>query len=178
MDTRSDAELVEAALEHPDAFGELVRRHQAFVFGAALRVTRDGTLAEEVAQETFFRAYRSLASFRGEAKLRTWLYRIATNLSIDLVARQRERPVEHVPEQPSHRTPARVVEVTVQSEELREALGQLPDLLREPLMLREFELLSYEDISRQLEIPLNTVRTRIFRAKAQLRDLMKEWDVT
>ncbi len=84
--------------------------------------------------------------------------------------------MEHIPEQASHRTPARVVEITMQSQELREALNHLPETLRAPLMLREFELLSYEDISQQLDIPLNTVRTRIFRAKAQLRDLMKEWD--
>lgn len=178
MDNRSDAELVQAALEHPDAFGELVRRHQAFVYGAALRVTRDGTLAEEVAQETLFRAYRSLSRFRGEAKLRTWLYRIATNLAIDLVARQRERPVESVPEQASHRTPARDVEIAVQSEELREALRLLPETLRDPLVLREYELLSYEAIAEHLDIPLNTVRTRIFRAKAQLRQMMKDWHDT
>lgn len=176
MDTRSDAELAAAALEHPDAFGELVRRHQQFVFGAALRVTRDGTLAEEVAQETFFRAYRSLNNFRGEAKLRTWLYRIATNLAIDHVARRKERPVDEVPDQVSYRTPASDVEIAMQSEELREALTRLPETLRKPLMLREFELLSYEDISAHLDIPLNTVRTRIFRAKAQLRDLMKDWE--
>ena len=132
-------------------------------------------MAEEVAQETFFRAYRSLEKFRGEAKLRTWLYRIATNLAIDLVARRRERPVEEVPDQISHRTPATDVEIAMQSADLREALGQLPETLREPLMLREYELLSYDNIADRLDIPLNTVRTRIFRAKAQLRDLMKEW---
>jgi RNA polymerase sigma-70 factor (ECF subfamily) len=176
VDTRSDAELVTAAQEHPDAFGELVRRHQSFVFGAALRVTRDGVLAEEVAQETFFRAYRSLQNFRGDSKLRTWLYRIATNLAIDLVARRRERPMEELPEQVSHRTPATDVEIKMQSAELREALGQLPEALREPLVLREYELLSYDEIGRRLDIPLNTVRTRIFRAKAQLRDMLKDWD--
>ncbi len=175
MDSRADTELVEAALEHPDAFGELVRRHQAFVYGAALRVTRDGTLAEEVAQETFFRAYRSLRSFRGEATLRTWLYRIATNLAIDLVARRHEHPVATVPEQPTYRTPATDVEIAVQSEELRQALSRLPDTLRDPLVLREYELLSYEAIAQQLDIPLNTVRTRIFRAKARLRQMMKDW---
>ena len=176
MDTRSDAELVAAAQEHPDAFGELVRRHQSFVFGAALRVTRDGVLAEEVAQETFFRAYRSLHNFRGDSKLRTWLYRIATNLAIDLVARRKERPMEELPEQVSHRTPAGDVEIKIQSAELRDALDQLPETLREPLVLREYELMSYDDISQQLGIPLNTVRTRIFRAKAQLRDMLKDWN--
>ena len=133
-------------------------------------------MAEEVAQETFFRAYRSLNNFRGEAKLRTWLYRIATNLAIDHVGRRRERPVEEVPDQVSHRSPASDVEIAMQSEELREALTKLPDTLREPLVLREYELLSYDEIAGRLDIPLNTVRTRIFRAKAQLRDLMKDWE--
>lgn len=175
-DPRSDEQLVEAARDHPDAFGVLVRRHQSFVFGAALRVTRDGSMAEEVTQETFFRAYRNLAKFRGDSKFRTWLYRIATNLAIDLVGRRKERPVAEVPDRPSHRTTSGDVEISVQSEELREALDKLPENLRRPLVLREYELMSYDDIAAKLEIPLNTVRTRIFRAKVQLREMMKDWD--
>ncbi len=176
MDTRTDIELVEAALEQPEAFGELVRRHQAFVFGAALRVTRDASLAEEVAQETFFRAYRSLRKFRGDAKLRTWLYRIATNLAIDLVGRRKDVPMAEVPDVPVTRTTYQIVETRVQSAELRQALSELPETLREPLILREFQLLSYDQIQQELGIPLNTVRTRIFRGKAALREALADWE--
>jgi len=176
VDTRTDIELVEAARDQPDAFGELVRRHQSFVFGAALRVTRDASLAEEVAQETFFRAYRALNRFRGESKLRTWLYRIATNLAIDLVGRRRDIPMAEVPEQPATRTTSQIVELQVKSAELRQALPGLPDNLREPLVLREYHLLSYEEISEKLGIPLNTVRTRIFRGKAALRQELADWE--
>lgn len=176
MESRTDSELVEAALEQPEAFGELVRRHQSFVFGAALRVTRDASLAEEVAQETFYRAYRALNRFRGESKLRTWLYRIATNLAIDLVGRRKDFPVAEVPDQPSGRTTSQIVEVQVKSAQLREALAELPDTLREPLVLREYQLLPYEEIADTLGIPLNTVRTRIFRAKAALRQELADWE--
>ncbi len=78
MDDRSDFQLVRAASEDLGAFGELVRRHQDFVFGAAMRVVRNPVVAEEVAQETFIRAFRASADFRGEAQVRSWLYRIAT----------------------------------------------------------------------------------------------------
>lgn len=176
MDPRTDSELVEAALEQPDAFGELVRRHQAFVFGAALRVTRDASLAEEVAQETFFRAYRALPQFRGEAKIRTWMYRIATNLAIDLVGRRRDVPVADVPDTPTSQTTSQIVELTVQSAELREALTNLAESLREPLVLREYHGLTYEEIASKLNVPLNTVRTRIFRGKAALREAMADWE--
>jgi RNA polymerase sigma-70 factor (ECF subfamily) len=176
VDSRTDIELVEAALVQPDAFGELVRRHQAFVFGAALRVTRDASLAEEVAQETFFRAYRSLKKFRGESKLRTWLYRIATNLAIDLVGRRRDTPVADVPETPTARSTSQIVELKLQSAELRDALAELPETLREPLILRAYQGLTYEEISEKSAIPLNTVRTRIFRGKAALREQLSDWE--
>ena len=176
MDSRTDIELVEAALEQPDAFGELVRRHQAFVFGAALRVTRDANLAEEVAQETFFRAYRSLSKFRGEAKLRTWLYRIATNLAIDLVGRRKDFPVSDVPDSPTARTTSQIVELKVQSSELRQALADLPETLRLPLVLREYHGLTYQQIAEKLATPLNTIRTRIFRGKAALRKALSDWE--
>ena len=176
MDSRTDLELVEAAREQPDAFGELVRRHQSFVFGAALRVTRDASLAEAVAQETFFRAYRNLTKFRGESKLRTWLYRIATNLAIDLVGRRRDMPMADLPETPSPQSSSAVVELRVQSAELREALGNLPNTLRDPLVLREYHGFTYEEIADKLDVPLNTVRTRIFRGKAALRAALSDWE--
>ena len=176
VDARTDIELVYAALEHPDAFGELVRRHQAFVFGAALRVTRDASLAEEVAQETFFRAYRALSKFRREAKLRTWLYRIATNLAIDLVGRRKDFPVAEVPETPVTRTTSQIVELRVQSDELRGALASLPETLRDPIVLREYHGMMYAEIADKLAVPLNTVRTRIFRSKATLRAALSDWE--
>lgn len=177
MDTWTDVELTEAAADDPEAFAELVRRHQAFVFGAALRVTRDASLAEEVTQETFFRAYRSLATFRGDAKLRTWLYRIATNLAIDLVGRRRDTPMAEIPERPTERTTGAVVEIQVQSEQLRAALAELPEDMRTPLILRVYEGLSYEEIATATDTPLNTVRTRIFRAKARLREALDDWNL-
>jgi RNA polymerase sigma-70 factor (ECF subfamily) len=177
VETWTDAQLTEAAAEDAQAFGELVRRHQSFVFGAALRVTRDASLAEEVTQETFFRAYRSLHTFRGDAKLRTWLYRIASNLAIDLVGRRRDTPMADVPERATERTTGAVVEIRVQSEQLRAALAELPEEMRAPLVLRVYEGLSYDEIAKRTDTPLNTVRTRIFRAKAHLREALDDWNL-
>ena len=101
IDSRTDAELLQAAGEDLDAFAVIVRRHQDFVFGAVLRVVREPALAEDVAQEAFYRAYKSRAGFRGDTQVRSWLYRIATNLALNAVTRRREYPQETIPERAS-----------------------------------------------------------------------------
>jgi RNA polymerase sigma-70 factor (ECF subfamily) len=171
----SDLDLVEAGQSDLAAFGELVRRHQDFVFGAALRVVRNPTVAEDVAQETFVRAYRGLAGFRGQAQVRSWLYRIATNLALNTVQRRREYPSEAIPEQPAAGGPADRTELELLRTALEEAIAALPDDLRVPLVLREYVGLSYNEIAEETELPLNTVRTRILRARRALRSSMEAW---
>ena len=102
----SDTELVELSLIELDAFGELVRRHQDFVYGAALRIVRNPVMAQDLAQEAFVRAHRALPGFRGQAQVRSWLYRIATNLALNAVQRRREYPTETIPDRPARRDPA------------------------------------------------------------------------
>jgi RNA polymerase sigma-70 factor (ECF subfamily) len=174
-DQRSDEELVAVAADELDAFAELVRRHQDFVYGAALRVTRDPVLAEDLAQEAFVRAHRGISEFRGDAQVRSWLYRIATNLALNAVQRRREYPTDVLPEQPVHAGPDRAVELGELRRELREAIEALPEDLRTPLVLREYRELSYQEIADQTGLPLNTVRTRILRGRRALRDRMEEW---
>lgn len=171
----SDTELVELALSDLDAFGELVRRHQDFVYGAALRVVRNPVMAQDIAQEAFVRAYRALSGFRGQAQVRSWLYRIATNLALNAVSRRREYPTEEVPDRPARRDPAADTEVSVLRGELEEAISELPPKLKEPLVLREFDGLTYQEIADTLDLPLNTVRTRILRARRSLREKMEAW---
>lgn len=171
----TDFELVRAATEDLDAFGELIRRHQDFIYGAALRVVRNPAIAEEVAQDTFLRAFRALEGFRGDAQVRSWLYRIATNLAKNAVTRRREFPTDEHLDQPVYISPSARLESHAMAADLRRAIEQLPDKLREPLVLREYQELSYEQIAEQMGLPLNTVRTRILRARRALRSEMEEW---
>lgn len=168
----SDDELVALCRRHPEAFAEVVLRHQALVFGAAFRIVRDPSTAEDLAQEAFLRAFKAMEEYRGESGLAPWLYRIARNLALNNVTRRRETPSDSLPE--------RIEEVTPESETLRRAdiqavrsaLERLPDALRRPIFLREFRGLSYEEIAMEMGLPINTIRTRIFRAKAALEQIL------
>jgi RNA polymerase sigma-70 factor (ECF subfamily) len=171
----ADVDLVEIASGDLEAFGELVRRHQDFVYGAALRVVRNPVLAEDVAQEAFVRAYKALPDFRGQAQVRSWLYRIATNLALNAVTRRREYPQQSLPEVAARRSPERETELAMMRDDLESAIAQLPTDQREALVLREFEGLSYQEIADRLDLPLNTVRTRILRARRSLRSDMEGW---
>lgn len=171
----SDEELVEASGVDLDAFGELIRRHQDFVYGAALRIVRNPVLAQDIAQEAFVRAHRALPGFRGQAQVRSWLYRISTNLALNAVQRRKEYPAETIPDRPAQYDPASDAVNQALREDLEEAIAELPDKLREPLVLREFDGLSYQEIADRLDLPLNTVRTRILRARRTLRERMEAW---
>jgi RNA polymerase sigma-70 factor (ECF subfamily) len=173
-DSRTDAELLAASGADLDAFAILVRRHQDFVYGAALRVVRDPVLAEDVAQDAFYRAFKSRDSFRGEAQVRSWLYRIASNLALNAVTRRKEFPADDIPEEARDDLPLGQVVAAEDRREVRTAIGRLPDHLREPLVLREFDDLSYQDIADRTGVPLNTVRTRILRARRALRRDLEE----
>jgi len=170
-----DASLASRAIEDLDAFGELVRRHQDFVYGAALRVVRNPTMAQDVAQEAFVRAHRGLANFRGQSQVRSWLYRIATNLALNAVQRRREYPTDTMPEPMVGSGPEHQTELDALRAALEDAIASLSDELRVPLVMREYGGLSYAEIAEETGLPLNTVRTRILRARRALRSEMEEW---
>ena len=178
MQNQDDFELAAAAAAGQlEAFGELVRRHQDFVYGAVLRVVRNPTLAEDISQDCFLRAYRALPDFRGDSQVRSWLYRIAHNLAINAVTRRREYSTEVMPEMIAATAagPERSAERSELAHAMGNAIESLPDDLKAPLVLRELQHMSYEDIAGELELPLNTVRTRIFRARRALQIHMKDW---
>lgn len=178
MRNHDDYELVAAAAAGElEAFGELIRRHQDFVYGAVLRVVKNPTIAEDISQDCFLRAYRALPDFRGDSQVRSWLYRIAHNLALNAVTRRREYPTETMPETLAsiESGPERSAEMTELAQALGEAIEALPDDLRQPLVLREVKHLSYEEVAGELELPLNTVRTRIFRARRALQAHMRDW---
>lgn len=175
-DEHDDAALAAAAAKGDlDAFADLVRRHQGFVFGAVNRVVKDVTWSEDITQEVFIRAYRGIRDFRGESAVRSWLYRIATNLALNAVTRQREQAIGNLPDTPTLLGPAQLVEASAMAEAMQKAIAELPPEWQEPLLLRQREDCSYEEIAERLGIPLNTVRTRIFRARQALQTQLKEW---
>ena len=140
-----------------------------------MRVVRNSAMAEDIAQDTFIRAFRGIGDFRGDSQVRSWLYRIATNLSLNAVTRRREYPANTLPDLLAPDSPGLQAESAELREHLIKAIDALPENLRRPVVLRELEHRSYEDIATELDIPLNTVRTRILRARQALRSELEEW---
>ncbi len=160
-----------------DAFGELVTRYQHRIVNFTLTLTSDRANAEDLAQETFLRAYRGLASFRGTSSFKTWLYQIATNVARTHTAKRRTRREELADDSAAS---ARRFEEAATDEDIESrailrqrldaALASLPIELREAVVLRDVEGLEYREISTALGVPMGTVESRIFRARQRLRD--------
>jgi RNA polymerase sigma-70 factor (ECF subfamily) len=173
-----DSKLVEMVQRGDrNAFNLLVLKYQHKVLKLVNRYVRDPAEAEDIAQETFIKAYRALPSFRGESAFYTWLYRIAANTAKNVLVSSRRRLVDYnLDLQDPDDYAAQVLlkdsttpEGMLLTEEIRstvtEAMQQLPDDLREAITLRELEGLSYEEIAEVMECPVGTVRSRIFRAR-------------
>jgi RNA polymerase sigma-70 factor (ECF subfamily) len=156
------------------AFEELVIRYQHRVFGVAFRMLGNAAEAEDVAQEAFLRAYRGIAEFRGDSALATWLYAIVSRLALNRlgagerrVIRQGEEALAFVADGQSG--PAAAAEQSELQGALHRAIAELPDERRAAIVLRDIEGLSYEEIARALELPVGTVRSRIHRARMDLK---------
>lgn len=160
------------------AFSELVARYQDRIYRFLVRLTHSPDDARELTQETFLHAYQALARWRADARLCTWLFRIARNLAFDWL-RRRNR-VAFVPwdddEAASHPDPAPAPDVVLEIAQrylgLENALERLPLEHREILLLREIEEMSYDDIATVLNLNLGTVKSRIARARAGLLERM------
>ena len=162
------------------AFEELVASHQHRVFGVALRMLGGAAEAEEVAQEAFLRAHRSLGEFRGDAKLSTWLYTIVSRLCLNRLASGDRRAVRH-----SEEVLLRVADEgsgpEVRAERgqlegaLHRAIAELPEERRVVIVLRDLEGLSYEEIALALGLELGTVRSRLHRARMDLKDKLERF---
>lgn len=179
-----DQALVAAAVAGDrDAFGALVRRHQTRIVNYAMAIVRDPAEAEDVAQETFIRAYRSLARFRGDSSFKTWLYTVATNAArTGLERRGRRSRVEdgslddEAGPLPAADVPAGGADAEtalVRREAIDRALAALPPDLRVAVVLRDVEGLDYKEIAAATGAPIGTVESRIFRARRRLRPLLQ-----
>lgn len=156
------------------AFELLVERHSGRVYNLCLRVLGDPDEAADASQDAFLSAIRKLHTFRGEAAFTTWLHRVTVNACYDSLRRKRRRPLLHVvhdetderrdagPPVPDH---AERVELSI---DVGRALRQVPEEFRVALVLADVEDLPYERISQILEIPVGTVKSRVFRGRAAL----------
>ncbi len=174
------------------AFDLLVRKYQHRIVGLIGRYVSDWSECQDVAQDTFIRAYRAIGSFRGDAQFYTWLHRIAVNTAKNhLVAHNRRPPTDDIDaadaeqydlgsrlrdgDTPEHELLRQEMEQTVMR-----AVEALPEELRTAITLREMDGLSYEEIAQKMGCPIGTVRSRIFRAReaidAGLRPLLDSTD--
>lgn len=171
------------------AFDLLVRKYQHRIAGLISRYIADWSEVQDVAQETFVRAWRAIGNFRGDAQFYTWLHRIAVNTAKNhLVAHNRRPPTADIDAEDAaqfesggrlrdHDTPERELMRQQVERTVMQAVGELPAELREAITLREVEGLSYEEIAARMDCPIGTVRSRIFRAREaidqQLRPVLE-----
>ncbi|HLI60423.1 MAG TPA: sigma-70 family RNA polymerase sigma factor [Solirubrobacteraceae bacterium] len=172
-----DALLVDAARAGDvDAFSELVRRHQGRVYRIALRMLESDADAQDAAQDTFVRAWRSLPRFRGESSVATWLYRIVTNRCVSmLAARRASAPLREGDVAVETDDPAWLVAQRERMDAVSRAVSRLPDDQRLALVLRDYEGLSYAEVAEVLGIGEGAVKSRIHRARAEVLKRTVGW---
>lgn len=156
------------------AFGELVYHYREGVINVVYRMCGDANLAEDAAQEAFIRAWQHLPRYQPRSPFRNWLYRIATNVALDVLRRERESTnIEDVSLVASSGNPEVAVERNERAERVRKAVLALAPASRAVLILREYEGLSYKEIAETLDIPVGTVMSRLNYARTQLRETLK-----
>jgi RNA polymerase sigma-70 factor (ECF subfamily) len=174
----TDADLVSRAQAgRLDAFEELVRRHRLGTFRVALRLLGDESDAEDATQDAFVQAWRNLGRFRADAAFSTWMYRIVTNRCLNMLRARRRARSEPLPddrEAPASR-PDRIAEGRWQLEDLARAIMRLTPEQRAPLVLRELQGCSYEEIAETLDLSISAVKSRLHRARLELLAAMRSW---
>src|SRR5450756_1340411 len=135
-----------------ELYEAIVRYYEGFVFAVAVRVTFDRDLAYDVTQDTFLKLYGSLSKFRGQSRLSSYLYRIATNAGIDAARKRSQHPVS--------------------SGDAQADLLTVDAVFRAAFALVDLDGLSYEDAAFRLGVPVGTVKSRVFRARGELRELL------
>jgi RNA polymerase sigma-70 factor, ECF subfamily len=169
----NETELVTSAQNGDrNAFSELVRVHAQGVMNVTYRMCGDAQISEDAAQEAFIRAWQNLSSYRPQTSLRNWLYRIAVNAATDMLRKEKRILPDDIED--LHLTDGRLGPESHASQNERTALVQmailsLPDASRAVLVLREYEELSYQEISSTLDIPVGTVMSRLNYARKLLK---------
>lgn len=167
------------------AFNTIVERHQRAVYATCLRMLRDPQLAEDATQDAFVRAWSAIQSFRGGI-VRPWLLRIATNRTYDMLRSKARHPAQSLDAQPFESEPEWTTQVSAGehpeqfttrdelSDLLQEALASLPDDQRLAIVLSDVQGYGYDEIAQVMDIAVGTVKSRISRGRARLRDYLNQ----
>jgi len=174
----SEMELVSRAQSGDrNVFSELVRNHAQGVMNVVYRMCGDVQIAEDAAQETFIQAWIHLSSYRPQTSLRNWLYRIAVNAATDMLRKDKRilpNSMEDLQLTDGQPGPEMVVSQQERIVLVQKAVLSLPEASRAVLVLREYEGLSYQEISSTLDIPIGTVMSRLNYARKLLKDKLEQ----
>lgn len=176
----TDEQLVELAVsEDPEAFGEIVNRWERKIFALCYGMLGREDEAKDAAQEAFINAYRNLEKFRGDAKVSSWLHRIAVNQCLTKKRREKTRSETFLDEEkneeekyfvaPASQTPSSRFESNEKTRAVRQVINSLPEDLRQIVVMKEFEEMTFQEISETLALPLSTVKSRLYTALKQMR---------
>jgi RNA polymerase sigma-70 factor (ECF subfamily) len=180
-----DHRLIAASLEGDSAaFGDLVRRYQDRLYNTVYRLLDNADDAQDVVQDAFLNAYQSLAGFKGDSQFFTWLYRIAVNTAISHKRKQRLTlsieaarnglgRVEPLDTSDTSR-PGQALERAEEERRVQRALNRLSLEHREVLILKDLEGEKYEAMAERLGVPIGTIRSRLHRARCELRELLEK----
>ena len=174
MKKTTDNELVKLILDGQiDAYREIVARHQARVFYMGLKFFHNRLDAEDYAQEVFLKTFEKLSSFKAEVPFASWLNKIAYNMAVNQYHKRKRAHIEVAlpcePQDTSLSPETRLLRGELR-EKVRRVLKKIPDIYKPVINLHFFEGLSYLEISRALSIPVNTIKSYVFRAKQLLRN--------
>jgi RNA polymerase sigma-70 factor (ECF subfamily) len=180
-----DHQLITECLQgDPTAFGVLVRRYQDRLFNTIFRMVGNADDAQDVVQEAFLNAFQSLDGFKGDSLFFTWLYRIAVNTAISFKRKQRlslsldaTKNGEHRLEPQDHSEvsrPGYALEQAEQERRIQHALNRLSAEHRTVLIMKDMEGQKYETMAEVLQVPIGTIRSRLHRARLELRDLLEQ----
>ena len=170
----SDAELVSCTLAgDPSGFTTLVERYERSLYTLAVRTLRDREEARDATQEAFVKAYRSLHTFRPDAKFSTWIFSICYHACCDRLKRSRRYSGEEIPDR-ADAAPGPEAQAIANDDagRLRAAIEALPEKYRSVITLYHLQGKQYDEIASVLGLPLGTIKTHIFRAKEQLRQIL------
>ncbi len=180
MEPLTDLELVQQVRNGKrEAYTELMRRYQKRVYWVARRIVGSHDDADDVAQETFVRAYLALGDFRGDSSFFTWLYRIAVNLSLNVVRKQQIMNYLHESPiisslLPARENPHKDLEAKELASRLQAAVAQLPEKQRAVFVMRYFDEMSYEEISQVLKTSVGGLKANYFHALKKVQEFLKD----
>jgi RNA polymerase sigma-70 factor (ECF subfamily) len=182
-----DHQLIAECLQgRQAAFGELVRRYQDRLYNTVYRIVHSAEDAQDVVQEAFLHAYQALDSFKGDAQFFTWLCRIAMNAAISLRRKRKVVvPIEISTEgetlicpvdESEGADPTHQLNRAEQGRRLHQALARISQEHRTVLVLKDMEGVKYEEMAEMLQVPIGTIRSRLHRARLELRAILEEMD--